>query len=107
MKMDSTMVDSLQCFPSPMILSRYLVVIVDPGIKIESGYKPYDDGLSMDIFIKARSRSILHMVDGFLQNRNNDTFIGKVWPGLTAFPDFFHPKANQYWQTQVCHGSII
>ena len=29
-----------------------LVVIVDPGIKVESGYSAYDDGLKMDIFIK-------------------------------------------------------
>ena len=28
------------------------VIIIDPGIKTESGYKTYDDGISMDIFIK-------------------------------------------------------
>lgn len=21
----------------------------------------------------------------------------QVWPGTTAFPDFFHPDATQYW----------
>lgn len=29
---------------------RY-VVIVDPGIKIEKGYKAYDEGLQQNIFI--------------------------------------------------------
>ena len=30
----------------------FSVVIVDPGIKMESGYAPYEDGLKMGIFIK-------------------------------------------------------
>ena len=29
-----------------------LVVIVDPGMKVEKGYSPYEDGIKMDIFIK-------------------------------------------------------
>jgi len=28
------------------------VVITDPGIKTETGYKPYDDGVSQGTFIK-------------------------------------------------------
>ena len=39
----------------------------------------------------------------FLQDGSKNVFIGKVWPGTTAFPDFFNPKANTYWQKQV-HG---
>ena len=29
-----------------------LVVIVDPGMKVEKDYSPYEDGIKMDIFIK-------------------------------------------------------
>lgn len=29
-----------------------LVMITDPGINIDKGYSPYDDGVEMDIFIK-------------------------------------------------------
>ena len=32
------------------------VVITDPGIKIENGYKSYDDGVALDIFIKASGK---------------------------------------------------
>ena len=28
------------------------MVITDPGMKTETGYKPYDDGVQEDIFIK-------------------------------------------------------
>ncbi len=28
----------------------HIVVMCDPGIKIEPGYKPYDDGLAQDVF---------------------------------------------------------
>ena len=63
-----------------------IVVITDPGIKNEKGYQPYDDGLQADIFLK---------------DKNGNVFIGQVWPGTTAFPDFMNPKAFEYWETEV------
>ena len=32
-----------------------LVVIIDPGIKVDHGYKPYDDGISKGVFVKVRT----------------------------------------------------
>ena len=32
----------------------FLVVIIDPGINNADNYKPYQDGVSQDIFIKVR-----------------------------------------------------
>lgn len=63
------------------------VVIVDPGISNQQNYEPYSYGLSKDVFIK---------------DKNNNVFIGKVWPGNTAFPDFLNPVTQQYWQHEVC-----
>ncbi|RKP16814.1 glycoside hydrolase, partial [Rozella allomycis CSF55] len=57
-------------------------LIVDPGIKIDPGLKSYDNGIEKDIFLK---------------NNNGDNLIGKVWPGFVHFPDFFHPKAQEWW----------
>ena len=34
------------------MLNSFLVVIIDPGIKVENGYSAYEDGIKMDIFIK-------------------------------------------------------
>jgi alpha-glucosidase len=35
-----------------------------------------------------------------LSARATDTG-AKVWPGTTAFPDWFHPNATTYWMNQI------
>lgn len=59
------------------------VVILDPGVKVEAGYEPYEKGLQMDIFIK--------------RNDSVTPIVNKVWPGYTVFPDFHNSKAVDYW----------
>lgn len=58
------------------------VVIVDPGIKVEKGYKAYEDGLAKDAFIKYPDGS---------------NYTGQVWPGWCHFPDFTNPKTREWW----------
>ncbi|HEV8539101.1 MAG TPA: glycoside hydrolase family 31 protein, partial [Bacteroidota bacterium] len=58
------------------------VVIIDPGIKEEKGYFAYDEGVQGDHFVK--------YPDGRL-------FIGKVWPGMCAFPDFTKKETRAWW----------
>mmetsp|Transcript_2439 Transcript_2439/g.2533 ORF Transcript_2439/g.2533 Transcript_2439/m.2533 type:complete len:936 (+) Transcript_2439:46-2853(+) len=65
---------------------QHFVPIVDPGIMTYSGYDAYEKGLQLDVFIKD------------LQGNN---YYGQVWPGPTHFPDFFHPKAQDYWTEQL------
>lgn len=63
---------------------RY-VMILDPGISStqpEGSYWPYDQGLKRDIFIK---------------DADGKTLIGKVWPGLTAYPDFSAEVTHEWW----------
>jgi alpha-glucosidase len=65
---------------------QHYVVIVDPGIENVNGYPPYDQGLEENAFIK---------------DKNGNVFIGKVWPGYTAFTDFMNFDTHSYWQDQV------
>lgn len=58
------------------------VVIVDPGIKVENGYKAYEEGKQKDVFIK--------YPDG-------TNYTGQVWPGWCHFPDFTNPKTREWW----------
>ena len=60
----------------------HVAAILDPGIKIEPGYAPYEDGLRQDVFLK--------YPDGEL-------YAGEVWPGWCHFPDFTRPQTRQWW----------
>lgn len=60
-----------------------VVVMCDPGIKVEKGYAAYDDGVEKDVFIK--------YPDGTY-------FTGQVWPGWCHFPDFTDPKTRTWWK---------
>jgi alpha-glucosidase len=78
-----------QRFPQPKKMLDELeglgfknVVIVDPGIKVEKGYKSYEEGVKNDLFIK--------YPDG-------TNYTGQVWPGWCHFPDFTNPKAREWW----------
>jgi len=64
----------------------HVVVMCDPGIKIEEGYEPYHSGKDNDIFIK--------YPDG-------EYYSGEVWPGWCHFPDFTNPKARKWWKDKM------
>ena len=79
-------------FPDPAGLVRKLgemgfqvVLMCDPGIKIEAGYKTYEDGLAKAVFIK--------YPDG-------EYYAGQVWPGWCHFPDFTNPQTRNWWHDQ-------
>jgi alpha-glucosidase len=59
-----------------------LVTIIDPGIKIEKGYKAHDEGVAQNHFVK--------YPDGRL-------YVGHVWPGRCYFPDFTKPSTRKWW----------
>ncbi|MGB4776145.1 MAG: glycoside hydrolase family 31 protein [Daejeonella sp.] len=60
----------------------HVVTIVDPGIKVEKGYKQYDEGVQNKYFA----------------NYPGGTFYtGSVWPGRCNFPDFFRPEVRKWW----------
>ncbi|XP_077172990.1 lysosomal alpha-glucosidase-like [Paroedura picta] len=69
---------------------RY-VMILDPGIsstRPPGSYWPYDEGVKRGIFVNTTKGKPL---------------IGKVWPGLTAYPDFSNPDAHQWWLENLEH----
>ncbi|HEY5747110.1 MAG TPA: glycoside hydrolase family 31 protein [Chryseolinea sp.] len=79
-------------FPQPQkmldqlkALGFHVVVMCDPGIKVEEGYEAYDSGVKQEVFIR--------YPDG-------TNYSGQVWPGWCHFPDFSNPKTRQWWQEQ-------
>lgn len=79
-------------FSDPLSLLRQLremgfqvVVMCDPGIKIEEGYKAFEDGIRNDVFLKYPDGSY---------------YSGQVWPGWCHFPDFTNPATREWWKVQ-------
>ena len=64
----------------------HFVVIIDPGIMVYNDYPAYNDGMAADLYVKDVS-------GGY--------YLGQVWPGPTYFPDFTHPKSQDYWTNQL------
>ncbi len=60
----------------------HLVTIVDPGIKVEKGYKQYEEGVKNDYFATYP---------------NGEKYIANVWPGRCHFPDFFRADVRKWW----------
>ena len=69
------------------------IPLIDPGIsnsEFKSQYPPYDEGISMNVFVKNSAEP------------GAPPFVGKVWNTVsTVWPDFTHPNATEYWTNQL------
>ncbi|MEN8076467.1 glycoside hydrolase family 31 protein [Clostridioides difficile] len=59
-----------------------VVTIIDPGVKVDKGYKIYDEGLKEGYFATDK--------DGIV-------YKNKVWPGDSVYPDFMNSKTRKWW----------
>ncbi len=59
-----------------------LAVISDLHLAAKKGYKPYDEGLAADNFVK---------------NPDGSVYVGPVWPGPSVFPDFTLKRARDWY----------
>lgn len=59
-----------------------LVTIIDPGVKVDKGYKIYDEGLKNGYFAT---------------DKNGIVYTNWVWPGHSVFPDFMNSDVRKWW----------
>jgi alpha-glucosidase len=69
---------------------QHYVVMVDPAVAFQE--QKYDN-LTYDTFTTARDQ-------GLFVQKNGTDFRGVVWPGVTAFPDWFNPNVQEYWNNE-------
>jgi len=72
------MIDDLKAEHFQTVLITDLHIADQPNI----GYKPYDEGIAGDHFVK---------------NPDGSTYVGIVWPGKSVFPDFTQDISRQWW----------
>ena len=58
-----------------------VITIIDPGVKVNKGYKIYDEGLKNSYFVT---------------DKNGILYTNWVWPGNSAFPDFAN-EVRRWW----------
>jgi alpha-glucosidase len=64
--------------------NQHYVVMVDPAVAY-ADYPGFNDGVAADAFLK---------------DANGSVYQGVVWPGVTAFPDWFATGTQGYWNAQ-------
>lgn len=64
--------------------NQQYIVMVDPAVAYQN-YPAFNNGVSAGAFLK---------------NNNGSIFQGVVWPGITAFPDWFAPGTQGYWNSE-------
>lgn len=60
-----------------------VVPIVDPGVKVDTDYRVFQEGLKNDSFV---------------HSQNHEVWQGTVWPGKSVWPDFFQSEVRSWWQ---------
>ncbi|KAJ8445338.1 hypothetical protein Cgig2_010696 [Carnegiea gigantea] len=61
------------------------VVLIDPGIAVNTTYGVYQRGLTSDVFIKYEDKP----------------YLAQVWPGAVNFPDYLNPKTVDWWVDEI------
>lgn len=59
-----------------------LVPIIDPGVKVEPGYRVYEEGKALDAFVR---------------DSRGDVLVGEVWPNPAVWPDFTREDVREWW----------
>ncbi|WP_349406664.1 glycoside hydrolase family 31 protein [Clostridium perfringens] len=62
------------------------ITIIDPGVKVDEEYPVFKRGKEGNHFTKK--------LDG-------EMFIGAVWPGDSAFPDFSNKYCREWWKSEL------
>ncbi|WP_100489666.1 glycoside hydrolase family 31 protein [Sporolactobacillus pectinivorans] len=68
------------------IPGMHAVVINDPGVKQDTSYSVYNEGTANDYWVK---------------NADGTPYIGPVWAGDSAFPNFLSTNVRNWWSSNI------
>ncbi|KAH7682601.1 alpha-D-xyloside xylohydrolase protein [Dioscorea alata] len=61
------------------------IVLIDPGIAVNSSYGVYQRGMAKDVYIKYQGKP----------------YLAQVWPGPVYFPDYLNPQGVSWWVDEI------
>lgn len=61
------------------------IMMVDPPVSINDSTS-YNRGIQDDVYLK---------------DSNGSVYLGGMWPGVTAYVDWFHPNATDFWTAEI------
>uniref|UniRef100_A0A3B1KI47 Neutral alpha-glucosidase AB n=1 Tax=Astyanax mexicanus TaxID=7994 RepID=A0A3B1KI47_ASTMX len=67
---------------------RKMVAIVDPHIKVDSGYSIHNEIRSKGFYVK---------------NKDGGDYEGWCWPGNSGYPDFTNPEMRAWWASKFAY----
>uniref|UniRef100_A0A8B9KLQ8 Neutral alpha-glucosidase AB n=1 Tax=Astyanax mexicanus TaxID=7994 RepID=A0A8B9KLQ8_ASTMX len=67
---------------------RKMVAIVDPHIKVDSGYKIHNEIRDKNFYVK---------------NKDGGDYEGWCWPGNSGYPDFTNPEMRAWWASMFAY----
>ncbi|RXW23660.1 hypothetical protein EST38_g2212 [Candolleomyces aberdarensis] len=69
--------------------NQHYIVMTDPAVGFNPNsptpYESFNRGESLGIWLK---------------NNNGSNHLGVVWPGVTVYPDWFHPRITDWWNDE-------
>ncbi len=64
-----------------------VVVIVNPGVKVENDYRVFEEGKAMGYFVTTPT---------------GELYQGEVWPKPAVFPDYLRSEVREWWGNFYC-----
>ena len=61
---------------------QHYIQVLEPPIVVDRGEDSFQTGVDMDVFLKYP---------------NGTTYVGLLWGGASAFPDWFAPNSQKHW----------
>ncbi|MBC2582230.1 glycoside hydrolase family 31 protein [Clostridium sp. DJ247] len=68
----------------------HAIAINDPGVKVDENFDVYNQGVQNDFYAK---------------NPDGSIYVGQVWPGASAFPNFLRTDVKSWWANNL--GTLL